>query len=169
MAPENYSREFNGPTRMREALVKSLNLVSVRILMGTGIEAAVRHIKAFGFDDTALPRNLSLALGSGGASPWDMAAGYAVFANGGRRVEHYVLDRVYDAAGDVVYQARPRRACEICAQSQADALATGEAPATPRRSPWTRDSCARPCPSTARNPSRQASTTKYPITAAPRR
>lgn len=112
--PENYSREFSGPTRLREALVRSLNLVSVRILMGTGIDDAVRHIRAFGFDDTALPRNLSLALGSGGASPWDMAAGYAVFANGGRRVGHFILDRVEDAAGKVVYEANPPRACDSC-------------------------------------------------------
>lgn len=112
--PENYSREFNGPIRMREALVRSLNLVSVRILMGTGIDAAVRHIRAFGFDDVALPRNLSLALGSGGVSPWDIAAGYAVFANGGHRVEHFILDRVIDADGRVVYQAEPPRACEPC-------------------------------------------------------
>jgi len=112
--PENYSREFNGPTRMREALVKSLNLVSVRILMGTGIEQAISHIRGFGFDDTALPRNLSLALGSGGTSPWDIAAGYAVFANGGQRVDHYVLERVFDADGKLVYQAEPRVACRIC-------------------------------------------------------
>ncbi|MCK6371967.1 MAG: peptidase, partial [Gammaproteobacteria bacterium] len=112
--PENYSREFRGPTRMREALIRSLNLVSVRILMGTGIDQAIRHIKAFGFDDVALPRNLSLALGSGGVAPWDIAAGYAVFANGGRRIEHYVLDRVYDAAGELVYEARPRQTCDIC-------------------------------------------------------
>jgi penicillin-binding protein 1A len=102
---------------MREALVKSLNLVTVRILMGTGIDPAVRHIKAFGFNDTAVPRNLSMALGSGGASPWDMATGYAVFANGGRRVQHYVVDRVYNAAGQVVYEASPARACEPCAQT----------------------------------------------------
>jgi penicillin-binding protein 1A len=114
--PENYSREFNGPTRLREALVKSLNLVSVRVLMGTGIDAAVRHIGAFGFDATALPRNLSLALGSGGASPWDMAAGFAVFANGGRRVEHYVIDRIEDASGNVVFQANPRIACDACVE-----------------------------------------------------
>jgi penicillin-binding protein 1A len=113
--PENYAREFNGPTRMREALVQSLNLVSVRILMATGIEQAIDHIAAFGFDATALPRNLSLALGSGGASPWDMAAGYAVFANGGRRVEHYVVDSVADATGRVVYRASPLRACDACA------------------------------------------------------
>lgn len=112
--PENYSREFNGPTRMREALVKSLNLVSVRILVGTGIERAINHIRAFGFDATALPRNYSLALGSGGASPWDMAAGYSVFANGGRRVGHYLVERVYDAAGTVVHEADPARACAAC-------------------------------------------------------
>lgn len=119
--PENYSRAFNGPTRMREALVRSLNLVSVRILMGTGIDAAVQHIKAFGFDDVALPRNLSLALGSGGVSPWDIAAGYAVFANGGHRVEHHVLDRIIDADGRVVYQAEPARTCVICLPEEAPA------------------------------------------------
>jgi penicillin-binding protein 1A len=119
--PENYSRQFNGPTRMREALVKSLNLVSVRILVGTGIERAINHIRAFGFDATALPRNYSLALGSGGASPWDMAAGYSVFANGGRRVEHYVVERVHDAAGTVVYEADPARACAACVRAPAAA------------------------------------------------
>ncbi len=116
--PENYAREFNGPTRMREALVKSLNLCSVRILMGTGIEAAIRHIRAFGFDDTALPRNLSLALGSGGASPWDIAAGYSTFANGGRRIEHYIIDRVFDANGHEVFATEPLRACAACESSQ---------------------------------------------------
>ncbi len=117
--PENYSREFNGPTRLREALVRSLNLVSVRILMGTGIEQAIGHIKAFGFDSTALPRNLSLALGSGGASPWDIAAGYSVFANGGQRVEHYVVERVLNAAGNTIYATEPLRACAACALPQA--------------------------------------------------
>jgi penicillin-binding protein 1A len=117
--PENYSREFNGPTRMREALVKSLNLVTVRVLMGTGIDPAVEHIKAFGFNDTAVPRNLSMALGSGGASPWDMAAGYAVFANGGRRVGHYVIDRVLDSGGNVVYRAEPPQAFGLCAEPAA--------------------------------------------------
>lgn len=121
--PENYSREFHGPTRLREALVKSLNLVSVRVLMGTGIDAAVRHIAAFGFDATALPRNLSLALGSGGASPWDMAAGYATFANGGRRVQHYFIERIEDATGNVVFQANPPVACDVCAATDAPAAA----------------------------------------------
>ncbi len=129
--PENYEREFHGPTRMREALVKSLNLVSVRILMGTGIDQAIRHIRGFGFDDTALPRNLSLALGSGGIAPWDVAAGYAVFANGGRRVEHYVVDRVYDAGGKLLYAAEPLHACAPCAwESEPAAPDPGTGPGT---------------------------------------
>jgi penicillin-binding protein 1A len=135
--PENYSGEFGGPTRMREALVNSLNLVSVRILMGTGIEDAIRHIKAFGFDQTALPRNLSLALGSGGASPWDMAQGFSVFANSGRRVEHYLVERVLDAAGNTVQAAEPLRAMQICGEAPpiteaaaADAAAIADARAT---------------------------------------
>ena len=95
--PENYSRKFHGPTRLREALVKSLNLVSVRILRGTGLGPAVRHIEPFGLPPSALPRNLSLALGSGGASPWDMAAGFAAFASGGHRLDHYIVERVVDS------------------------------------------------------------------------
>lgn len=112
--PENYSRVFNGPTRMREALVRSLNLCSVRILRDTGIDTAVKYIQAFGFDDAALPPNLSLALGSGGVSPWDMAAGYAIFANGGHRVEHHVIDRVLDAQDTEVFATNPQRSCRDC-------------------------------------------------------
>ncbi|MBW7930896.1 MAG: transglycosylase domain-containing protein [Gammaproteobacteria bacterium] len=126
--PENYSRVFNGPTRMREALVKSLNLCSVRILMDTGIDTAIRHIRGFGFDDTALPRNLSLALGSGGVSPWDMAAGYAAFANGGRHVEHYIIDRVFDAGGTEVFTAEPLRACEACEPPPSTDATAGTSP-----------------------------------------
>jgi penicillin-binding protein 1A len=137
--PENYSGEFNGPTRMREALVNSLNLVSVRILMGTGIEEAIQHIKSFGFEETALPRNLSLALGSGGASPWDMAQGFSVFANGGRRVQHYLVERIIDGTGSSMYEAQPQRTGEICAApaaitdaGNADAAAIAEARASTR-------------------------------------
>jgi penicillin-binding protein 1A len=131
--PENYSREFNGPTRMREALVKSLNLVSVRILMGTGLDDAIKHISGFGFDETALPRNLSLALGSGGASPWDMAAGFAAFANGGRRVEHYFIDRIEDAEGNVIFQATPRVACDACVVETVSPAAAAAAAIEPGR------------------------------------
>jgi len=112
--PENYSRKFHGPTRLREALVKSLNLVSVRILRGTGLGPAIAHIKPFGLPVSALPRDLSLALGSGGASPWDIAAGYATFASGGYRVDHYVIERVLDAGNHIVFETTPNIVCRDC-------------------------------------------------------
>jgi penicillin-binding protein 1A len=112
--PENYSRRFHGPTRLREALVKSLNLVSVRILRGTGLRAAIRHIEPFGLPPSALPRDLSMALGSGGVSPWDIAGGYATFASGGFRVEHYLVERVVDANNGIVLESNARIACREC-------------------------------------------------------
>jgi penicillin-binding protein 1A len=114
--PENYSRKFHGPTRLREALIKSLNLVSVRILRGTGIDAAIDHIRPFGLPASALPRDLSLALGSGGASPWDLATGYATFASGGYRLNHYLIEAIYDSAGSAVYQAASTYVCNTCQQ-----------------------------------------------------
>jgi len=114
--PENYSRKFHGPIRLREALIKSLNLVSVRILRGTGLGPAIRHIEPFGLPASALPRDLSLALGSGGASPRDVAAGYAAFANGGFLTEPYVIDRILDTGDHVVFQAEPAFACGNCEQ-----------------------------------------------------
>lgn len=112
--PENYSRKFHGPTRLREALVKSLNLVSVRILRGTGLGPALQHIEPFGLPPSALPRNLSLALGSGGASPWDMAAGYAAFASGGYRVDRYLIERVENSTNQVIFRATPARVSNSC-------------------------------------------------------
>ena len=115
--PENYSRKFHGPTRLREALVKSLNLVSVRILRGTGLGAAIRHIEPFGLPASALPRDLSLALGSGGASPLEVAAGYAAFASGGFRTRPYLIDRVLDTNDNIVFQAEPSIVCRYCERS----------------------------------------------------
>ena len=118
--PQNYSRRFYGPTPMREGLARSRNLISVRLLRGTGIGFAARHIAAFGFDQDAIPPNLTLALGTGQVTPLDMARGYAVFANGGLRVAPYFIERVLDADGAVVEQAQPLAAC-----GEADA-ATGD-------------------------------------------
>lgn len=112
--PENYSRKFNGPTRLREALIKSLNLVSVRILRATGIGPALQHIKSFGLPGSALPRDLSLALGSGGASPWDLAAGYSVFASGGFMTGHYLIDRIEDSNNTTLFRANPTFVCNAC-------------------------------------------------------
>jgi penicillin-binding protein 1A len=112
--PENYSNKFYGPTRMREALVKSRNLVSIRMLNKMGIGNAIKHIEPFGFPKSALPRNGTLALGSGGASPFEMASGYTAFANGGYSVNRYFIDRILDANGEVVFQAEPMSVFAPC-------------------------------------------------------
>jgi penicillin-binding protein 1A len=125
--PENNEREFGGPTRMREALVHSRNLVSIRILKDIGISAAIDYVQRFGFDPKALPHDLTLALGTMEATPLDLAAGYAVFANGGYRVQPYFIERIEDAGGQIVWHATPRRACPQCEQA---ALAAG-VPAEP--------------------------------------
>jgi penicillin-binding protein 1A len=112
--PENYSGKFFGPTRLRLALTKSRNLVSIRLLRTMGIKHAVQHIARFGFDPNRLPRNLSLALGSGVVTPLQMAEGYAVLANGGYHVEPYFIDRIELNQEGVVYQADPVRVCDDC-------------------------------------------------------
>jgi penicillin-binding protein 1A len=113
--PINYSGRFYGPTRLREALVRSMNLVSVRLLLfETGVGNAVRHIARFGFGEAALPRNGSLALGGGAASPLDMAQGYATIANGGFAVKPYAIDAIYGPEGEALYRAEPGVACFDC-------------------------------------------------------
>ena len=112
--PENSTREFGGPTRLREALVRSRNLVSIRVLKQIGIPTAIDYISRFGFDPRTMPHDLTLALGTLEATPLDVAAGYAVFANGGYRVAPYFIDRIEDAAGKVVWRAAPRMVCTQC-------------------------------------------------------
>ncbi|MDH3418752.1 MAG: PBP1A family penicillin-binding protein [Gammaproteobacteria bacterium] len=112
--PENYSGRFSGPTRLREALVRSLNLVSIRVVREAGVGRTVRHIRQFGFDETATPQNLALALGAGGVAPVDLARGYAAFANGGFRVDPYLVERIEDVDGNLIYAARPKIVCAVC-------------------------------------------------------
>ncbi len=114
--PENYSGKFFGPTRLRYALTKSRNLVSIRLLMAMGVGHALKHAQRFGFDPAALPRSLSLALGSGEVTAWQMASAYAVLANGGFRVEPYFIDRILDSDGEILFQANPLTVCESCVQ-----------------------------------------------------
>jgi penicillin-binding protein 1A len=110
--PENYSGRFYGPTRLREALVKSRNLVSIRLLRAIDVGPAIRHATQFGFEKESLPRDLSLALGSCTQTPLAMARGYSVFANGGFLIDPYHIERIEDADGQVVTWARPSVACE---------------------------------------------------------
>lgn len=121
--PENYSGKFFGPTRMREALTRSRNLVSIRLLRSIGIDPALEHIQRFGFDGTTLPRDLSLALGSGTVTPLALASGYAVLANGGYLIEPYFIARIEDGDGAVIYEASPLVVCRECEQQELLAVA----------------------------------------------
>jgi penicillin-binding protein 1A len=112
--PENSSGTFGGPTRLREALVKSKNLVSIRLLQELGIQKAIDYAQNFGFAKTALPRNLTLALGTMQATPLDVARGYAVFANGGYLVDPYFIERIEAPNGETVFSATPKVACSSC-------------------------------------------------------
>ncbi len=112
--PQNNSGQFYGPTRLREGLVKSLNLVTIRVLLSVGVARAINYIRPFGLPDSAMPPNPTMALGSGEATPRDMAAGFAVFANGGYRVEPYLVERIEDAYGTVIFQAPTRLVCASC-------------------------------------------------------
>ena len=112
--PQNYSQKSFGPTRLRVALTKSRNLVSIRVLNRIGVEAGLDFIERFGFDIDKLPTNLSLALGSGTVTPVEMATGYTVFANGGYRIEPYFLDRIVDSRGEILFQAEPLVVCREC-------------------------------------------------------
>jgi penicillin-binding protein 1A len=112
--PQNITKRFYGPTPMREALVRSRNLVSIRLLRATGIGPALRHIGAFGFGPDAMPPNLTLALGTGQVTPLEMVRGFAVFANGGFRVEPYFIARIADRDDRTVSTAEPAIACADC-------------------------------------------------------
>lgn len=112
--PENYSGKFYGPTRLRKALYKSRNLVSIRLLRSIGVDYATRYARKFGFDENALPHDLSLALGSSEASPVEMARAYSVLANGGYLIQPYFIERIEDADGTVLFEADPAVACVSC-------------------------------------------------------
>ena len=108
--PKNYDGTASGPTRMRVALTKSLNLVSIRILQGVGPHYARDYIRRFGFEPARHPPYLTMALGAGGVTPLQMAAAYGVFANGGYGVNPYLIDKVYDKDGRLLMQAQPQHA-----------------------------------------------------------
>ncbi len=116
--PENYSHKNYGPTRLREALIRSRNLVSIRLLDAIGIPFALEHIKKFGFNIDELPKNLSLSLGSATLTPWQMATAYCVFANGGHKVDPYLIDIITTHEGEILYQADPVSVCRECPQQE---------------------------------------------------
>lgn len=112
--PENYTERFYGPTRLREALANSRNLVSIRVLQAIGIQHAIDYLPRFGFPAERLPRDFTLALGTLQVSPLELAAGFNVFANGGFRSEPWFIQRIVDPAGEVLFEAEPLLACSDC-------------------------------------------------------
>ncbi|SIS19167.1 penicillin-binding protein 1A [Aquipseudomonas alcaligenes] len=110
--PKNDNNTFLGPIRLREALYKSRNLVSIRVLQTIGIDYALDYISAFGFNKQELPRNLSLALGTAGLTPLEIAGGWSVFANGGRKIQPYLIQRIESRDGKTLFTANPPRTPE---------------------------------------------------------
>jgi penicillin-binding protein 1A len=108
--PKNYDAKYEGPMRLRTALAKSKNMVSIRLLQAIGPHYAQDYVQRFGFDPKMHPAYLTMALGAGSCTPLQMAAGYAVFANGGYRVKPWFISRVEDNRGGSLYAAKPETA-----------------------------------------------------------
>lgn len=115
--PENSSGKFYGPTRLRQALYNSRNLVSIRLLQDMGVNKALETAARFGFNKNELPRNLSLALGNASITPLDLANGYSRLANGGYFIEPYIIDHIEDYEGNIIYQSSPKIACRNCSET----------------------------------------------------
>jgi len=125
--PANSSGDFLGPTRLRDALARSRNLVTIRVLQSLGLERTIEFLQGFGFAGDQLPRGLSLALGSASLTPLEMTNAYAVLANGGFQVSPWFIERV--TRGDdatVVEEASPRVACRDCRDGQETVERDGE-------------------------------------------
>ncbi len=129
--PKNYSGKFYGPTRLRLALTKSRNLVSIRLLRAMGVSHLLEHAKNFGFDPNKLPHGLSLALGSGEATPLQMARAYSVLANGGYLIDPFFIQRIENDHGEIVHEATPRTVtCDHCTADEGKTTAENLAPRT---------------------------------------
>ncbi|MDO9270808.1 MAG: penicillin-binding protein 1A [Methylobacter sp.] len=116
--PENYNKKFYGPTSIRAAITHSRNIISIRLLKEMGVEKAVATALRFGFNEEQIPKTLSLALGSGDATPLQMTRVYATFANGGFLIKPYFIERIESNEGEIIYQAKPKIACPTCDSSQ---------------------------------------------------
>ena len=114
--PKNSPAVYDGPIRLRRALGQSKNVVSVRLVQDLGTDKVIEQLGKFGFDPENIPKNNSIALGSASLSPLKLATGYAIIANGGFAVEPYVIERIEDAYGTVIYQATPQTVCADCMQ-----------------------------------------------------
>lgn len=124
--PKNSPEKYDGPIRVRNALAQSKNVVSVRLLRAVGLTKMRYHLAKFGFDLDELPKNEALALGSASLTPMEVATGIAAFANGGFLVEPYIIERIEDNEGNIIYQANPAIACDSCDQAETTFTPEGE-------------------------------------------
>ena len=115
--PKDSHDKFAGPVRLREALVRSMNLVSVRLMREIGVDYTWDYVQRFGFDKSQLPHDLTMAIGTASLTPLQMATAYATFANGGFKVTPYYIDRIEDASGKTLVQADPALACFECGRA----------------------------------------------------
>jgi len=132
--PENDDGKFAGPMRMRQALYRSRNLVSIRLLQSIGLQTMLDSLERFGFNKKDFPRDLTLALGTHALSPLQMATAYATFANGGYKISPYLVTRIENVKGQIIYEARPKRVCKSCEETADSPRFTEdgtELPATP--------------------------------------
>lgn len=108
--PKNYDNKYEGPMRLRQAMARSKNMVSIRVLQAISPNYAQDYITRFGFDPKQHPAYLTLALGAGSTTPLQMAGAYAIFANGGFRVKPYFISKITDDKGAILFEAAPERA-----------------------------------------------------------
>jgi len=118
--PDNDNNSYNGPTRLREAFYRSINLVSMRVLLKVGAGRVLDYVRRFGFDTSTFPRNTQLAIGGGtmAVTPLDMAVAYAVLANGGWRIEPNIIERVVDINGETIFKPRHPVVCDPCDEAE---------------------------------------------------
>ena len=112
--PKNSPDVYVGPIRMRLALAQSKNVIAVRLLKSIGLGNTIDYLSNFGFAPDELPRSESLALGSASLTPLEVATGFATFANGGFLIEPYIIERIENPDGEILYQANPVLACDPC-------------------------------------------------------
>jgi penicillin-binding protein 1A len=124
--PENYSGKFFGPTRLRMGLYKSRNLISVRLLRSIGIKHVTKFAENFGLVADELPKDLSLALGSAELSPLQLSRVFSVFANGGYLIKPYLIQRIEDSDGTILFEAEPAVACPSCLLAKRERSNEGE-------------------------------------------
>lgn len=117
--PQNYEEKFYGPTRLREGIIHSRNLVSIRVLDRIGIDTGRNHMLKFGFDPNDIPRDLSISLGTPNVPPLAMARAFSVFANGGYLVDPFLIETITNQEGEVLYKHNTVVLCDDCEEKLA--------------------------------------------------